>query len=114
MKIEYSLIPISIIILMIHVKVLRAEHLPVTKGTWKHKILCYSVSSCRYYYNSFKNLTNTDNPEWGGEFDVDLFRSLHLKFYLFGSRLGCQHILIGKVDIPLQNILKTSNLQLIT
>lgn len=90
---------------MIHIKVLGAENLPITKGGWKPKIYCFSISSGRYYYNSFKSAKNTDKPEWNGEFNIDLFRSINLKFYIFSSRLGSQNILIGTVKIPLSQLL---------
>lgn len=87
---------------MIHIKIIKAENLPIITGSVrKTKICCFSCSSFRYLLGEFKNNENTTNPEWNAEFDVDLFRAVTLSFCLYSSRFFSQDVFLGRVDIDL-------------
>lgn len=85
---------------MFRVRIHNAENLPIlTKNVRKTRIYCFSTSSCKYFYDSFKNKENTTNPQWNCEFELDLFRCNTLTFLLYSSRLLSKEIFIGQVDI---------------
>lgn len=84
---------------MLHVRVVSAQNLPESKKARKTKIFCFSFSSRRYFYDSFKSKEKNSDPKFDGEFDVDLFRAVDLSFTLFGSRLLSKDIFIGRVDV---------------
>lgn len=87
---------------MIHVKVIKAEHLTESKKNYsKTKILCFSSSSRDYYCDKFKNREKVNTTHWNGEFDVSLFKASNLSFIIFGSKMlskGKKKFL-GRVDV---------------
>lgn len=94
---------------MIRIQVIGAENLPVpTKKERKTKIFCFSKSSCKYFYDSFKNKENTQSPKWNSTFDVDLFRCSVLTFKLYSSRLLSRDIFLGEVIIDFSSYLLQS------
>lgn len=85
---------------MIHIRVLEAENLPVYNNQLrKTSISCFSISSYRYYYGTFKSKDKTTHPSWNGEFDVDLFRLIELNFTLYGTRFLSKDVFLGNVSI---------------
>lgn len=88
---------------------MNADNLPVpTAKERKTKIYCYSSSSCKYFFGSFKNNENTRNPKWNCSFDVDLFRCNNLTFKLYGSHLFSSDIFIGEVTIDFPSFILQS------
>lgn len=72
---------------MINIKVIEAKNIPIINGhPRKTKISCFSYSSYRFYYGSYKSKDKTTNPKWNSEFSVDLFKIIHLRFSFFGLR----------------------------
>lgn len=94
---------------MIEIHIISAKNLPVpTQKERKTKIFCFSSSSCHYFYNSFKNNSDTKNPIWDCKFDVDLFRCSVLTFKLYSSRMLSKDIFLGTVDINIFHFLTNS------
>lgn len=93
---------------MLHIRVVSAQNLPVpTKKIRKTKIYCFSYSSRRYFYDSFKSKEKTTDPKFEGEFDLDLFRAVNLSFTIFSSRLLSKDVFLGRVDIDVCNFLSS-------
>lgn len=91
---------------MIHIKVIGAENLLLLPDKLKKtRISCYSYSSYRYYYGTFKSREKSTTPEFNAEFDVDLFRAINLSFSLFMSDDTLPVSLIGNVSIDLPQFL---------
>lgn len=85
---------------MIRIRVLEADNLPVYNNQFRKTLIsCFSVSSYRYYYGSFKSKEKTTHPSWNAEFDVDLFRLVELNFSLYGTRLFSKDIFLGNATI---------------
>lgn len=100
---------------MIHVKVLGAKNLPIEeKDGWKSQIYCFSTSSGHYYYHSFKNNKNTENPKWEGEFSAELFRVSTLSFFIYGFRIGSKRNFLGRVDISIPILFENRGSQIIS
>lgn len=94
---------------MIKVQIISAANLPVpTKKERKTKIVCFSSSSCSYFYDSFKNNENTRNPKWSSSFDVDLFRCSYIHFKIYSSQLLSSDIFLGEVNIDFSKFLNES------
>lgn len=85
---------------MIHIRVIEAENIPIYNNqSRKTLISCFSISSYRYYYGSFKSKDKTTHPIWNAEFDADLFRLIELNFTFYGTRILSKDVFLGKVDI---------------
>lgn len=94
---------------MIKVQIISSENLPIsTKNERKTKILCFSSSSCNYFYDSYKSTDNNQNPKWNSSFDVDLYRCNTLFFKLYSSRLLSPDIFLGEVNIDFISFLLQS------
>lgn len=85
---------------MITIRINEAKNLPIYNNHLRKTIIsCFSFSSYRYFYGSFKNNKKTTNPQWNSEFNIDLFRLIDLSFSLYGYRYSKDDFFIGNVDI---------------
>ena len=85
---------------MIHIRVLQAQNIPVYNNQHRKTLIsCFSVSSYRYFYGSFKSKDKTTEPSWNAEFDADLFRLIELNFSLYGTRFMSKNVFLGNVNI---------------
>lgn len=94
---------------MIKIQILSAENLPVpTKKERKTRIFCFSQSSCRYFYASYKNDENSRCPQWNVSLDIDLFRCNTIIFKLFSTQILAVDIFLGEVIIDIPTFLSQS------
>lgn len=85
---------------MIHIRVLQAQNIPVYNNQHRKTLIsCFSISSYRYFYGSFKSKEKTTEPSWNAEFDADLFRLIELNFSLYGTRFMSKNVFLGNVNI---------------
>lgn len=93
---------------MITIKIIEAKNLPILNNHLRKTIIsCFSFSSYRYFYGSFKNKKKTTNPQWNLEFNIDLFRLVDLKFSLSGYRYSKDDFQIGQVEINFINFISS-------
>ena len=89
---------------MIHVQVIQAKGLTFPKNKpQKARIDCFSQSSIKYFYGSYKKNEKTQDPKWNINFDIDLFRASTLKFVLYSTKILSKDEYIGQVEIDLQD-----------
>ena len=69
----------------------------------KARIDCFSQSSIKYFYGSYKKNEKTQDPKWNINFDIDLFRASTLKFVLYSTKILSKDEYIGQVEIDLQD-----------
>ncbi|KAK8896824.1 hypothetical protein M9Y10_014745 [Tritrichomonas musculus] len=91
---------------MLHIRILGAQDLPLLPDKLKKtRISCFSYSSYRYYYGTFKSSEKTTEPTFDATIDVDLFRAIGLTFVLHTTQSMQPVNFIGNVNIELPRFL---------
>ena len=94
---------------MINIKVLEADNIPIFKGKPRKTIIsCFSYSSYRFFYGTYKSKDKSNNPQWNFDFNIDLFKLIHLRFFLYGLRSNDNNYFIGSVTFNFIDFISSS------
>ncbi|KAK8853716.1 hypothetical protein M9Y10_016259 [Tritrichomonas musculus] len=94
---------------MINIRVLEANNIPIFKNKQrKTTISCYSYSSYRFFYGTYKSKDKSTNPQWDLDFNADLFKIIHLRFFLYGLESNDNNIFIGSVTFNFVQFISSS------
>lgn len=95
---------------MINVRVLEAQDLPIFNNHLRKTLVsCFSYSSYRFFYGSFKSKKKSTNTNWDCEFNVDFFKLIRLRFFLYGIRaMKSDDYYIGHVTVDFNQFISTS------
>lgn len=94
---------------MINVRVLEAKNLPILNDHLRKTIVsCFSYSSYRYYYGSYKSKGKSTNPKLDFDFNVDLFKLIQLRFDIYGYRSMNDDFYIGYTTINFNQFISES------
>ena len=97
---------------MIHIKVLKAENLPLLADQpTKTKLYFFSLSSLPYMNFTTKNSKKTADPIFDADIYIPFFKCRLLSFTLYTSKSLKNDIFIGRVDIDINQFLTQNSIE---
>ena len=94
---------------MINIRVVGAENIPVFNDHLRKTLIsCFSYSSNRYFYGTYKSKEKSTNPQWNIDFNVDLFKLMQLRFFIYGYRSLKRDYYIGTVTINFTQLISNT------